>query len=68
MGIHARTRPSFDQFAMIIEYIFIVVMIIENLLKFSACHWKEYIKNVWCLIDLFNTLVSGIIITIKKKT
>lgn len=41
-------------------------MIIENLSKFLACGWKEYIKNVWCLIDLFNTLVSGIL-TIRRR-
>lgn len=59
LGTQARLPQSFDQFAAIIEYLFIIVMIIENLSKFLACGWKEYIRNVWCLIDLFNTVVSG---------
>lgn len=57
--MHAHRPQSFDQFATIVEYVFVIVMIIENLSKFLTCGWKEYITNVWCLIDVFNTIVSS---------
>lgn len=33
-------------------------MIIEFISKTISCGWKSNFKNIWCLIDLFNTIVS----------
>ncbi|XP_055311841.1 sodium channel protein para-like [Sitodiplosis mosellana] len=41
----------------VVELAFCIVMIIEFLSKTISCGWKSYFKNIWCLIDLFNTIV-----------
>lgn len=33
-------------------------MIIEFISRVISCGWKSYFKTVWCLIDLFNAIVS----------
>lgn len=44
--------------AFAVELAFCIVMIIEFISKTISCGWKSYFKNIWCLIDLFNTIVS----------
>ncbi|XP_031630611.1 sodium channel protein para-like [Contarinia nasturtii] len=42
---------------LLVELAFCIVMIIEFISKTISCGWKSYFKNIWCLIDLFNTIV-----------
>lgn len=44
--------------SLVVELAFCIVMIIEFISKTISCGWKSYFKNIWCLIDLFNTIVS----------
>lgn len=50
--------PALTVTTLVIELAFCIVMIIEFLSKIISCGWKSYFKTIWCLIDLFNTIVS----------
>lgn len=41
-----------------IDYVFIGLLIIELMTKLISSSWKDYLKDIWYWVDLFNVIVS----------